>query len=376
MDKVMALRNWVKERVYPFSNAWEEQQAMPPDILSEFAGQGWFGAFLPEEWGGSGLGSLALGQACAGVAYGSVSLLSILTVHSMLCQAVLRWGTDDQKRQWLPALAAGKQRGAFALTEPNNGSDAAGITCQARRTQNGFVLNGKKKWISGSMLADVFLVMARLDDEGPTAFLVPATTPGLERTPMRDLFGFRAAGIAELAFTDCALPEAAQIGPAGGGFSFVGSHALDCGRFIVGWGGVGIMEGCLEASTAYAMERNQFGVPLRKHQLIQEMVANMATSLAAARALAEKAASLRDAGSPDSIMAIATAKYFASRAGMRAASDALQIHGGNGCSPEYPLMRYFRDAKICEIIEGSSQMQQLMIANAAFMNSRRNRRHK
>lgn len=376
MDTITWLRDWIRERVFPFSNAWEEEQAIPCEALREFAANGWFGAALPREWGGLGLDSLSLGQSCAHMARGSVSLLSIFTVHSMACQAVARWGEADQKRLWLPDMAAGALRGAFALTEPENGSDAAALQCRAVRSSGGFVLDGAKKWISGSLYADLFIVMARLEGEGVTAFIVPAKTPGVSITPMRGLLGFRAAGIAELGFKECVLPQSALLGPVGGGFSFVASHALDCGRFIVAWGGVGIMEGCLDASTAYASTRTQFGLPLRKHQLIQEMIADMATDLAAGKALAESAAAMRDAGSPDSIMAATTAKYFSSRAGMRAAAAALQLHGGNGCSPEYPLMRYFKDAKICEIIEGSSQMQQLMIASNALARAHRQRRRR
>ncbi len=383
MDAIQELQGWIDTQVFPFSNGWEEAQALPPEILDAFAAKGWFGAAVPKEWGGQGLDSLSLGRMCAHIARGSVSLLSIFTVHCMVCQALLRWGTQGQKEQWLPGLSRGTLRAAFALTEPERGSDAAGLLCMARRVEDaaphvsqGFVLEGSKKWISASAHAHLFLVFAKLGEEGLAAFLVPASTQGLRLTPMKDLLGFRAAGIAQLCFEGCPLSAEALLGPPGGGFSFVASHALDCGRFIVGFGAAGIMEGCLQAATAYASERVQFNQPLRKHQLIQELIANMATDLAAGQALAMQAAVQREAGSPDSIMSIATAKYFCSRAALRAASDALQIHGGNGASPEYPVMRYFRDAKICEIIEGSSQMHQLMIANDALVRYGRKRRRK
>lgn len=371
-----AMRAWINDRVYPYSNAWEEAQSLPDDIIEECA-EKWFGAGLPRTWGGQGLDSSGLCRICAELARGSVSLLSLLTVHNMVSQAVLRWGTPEQQHRWLPLLAAGRVRAAFGLTEPGYGSDAAGIQCQVRRDGERLILNGAKKWISGSVHAGLFLIMARLEEEGVVALLVPADTPGLRITPMKDLLGFRAAGIARLDFTDCVLPAESILGPTGGGFTFVASHALDHGRFTVGCGCVGILEACLETSVIYAKERTQFGQALRKHQLIQEMIANMATDLEAARALVLHAGRERDAMSPDSIMLITTAKYFCSRAALRAACDALQVHGGNGCSPDYPLMRYYRDAKICEIIEGSSQMQQLMISNHAFMRHRppRRKRH-
>lgn len=368
------MRAWIEARVLAHANAWEEAQALPPEILDEFGAQGWFGAGLPGDVDGLELDSAALCRFCAEMARGSVSLLSLFTVHNMAAQAILRWGTPEQREAWLTGLTSGRVRAAFALTEPGFGSDAAGIQCQVRRQGNGLVLSGAKKWISGSVHAHLFLVMARLGEEGVVALLVPADTPGLTITPMKDLLGFRAAGIARLDFADCVLPAESLLGPVGGGFTFVASHALDHGRFTVGCGCVGVLEACLEASVLYAKERTQFGQPLRKHQLVQEMIANMATDLEAAKALVLHAGRERDAASPDSIMLITTAKYFCSRAALRAASDAVQIHGGNGCSPEYPLMRYYRDAKICEIIEGSSQMQQLMISNHAFMRHRAPRR--
>lgn len=371
-----AMREWIDEAVYPFSNTWEETQAIPEEVLQSLAGGGWFGAGLPEAWGGMELDSETLCRICAEMARGSVSLLSLFTVHNMVCQAVLRWGTEEQKSQWLSQLASGQLRAAFGLTEPGFGSDAAGIQCQVRREGDSLVLTGAKKWISGSLYAGLFLIMARMGDDGVVAVLVPSDTPGLTMTPMKDLLGFRAAGIAQLEFDECVVPTANLLGPVGGGFTFVASHALDHGRFTVGCGCVGILEACLETSVIYAKERTQFGQPLRKHQLIQEMIANMATNLEAARALVLRAGRERDAMAPDSIMLITTAKYFCSQAAARAASDALQVHGGNGCSPEYPLQRYYRDAKICEIIEGSSQMQQLMISNHAFMRFRKPRRKK
>lgn len=365
-----SMRQWIDARVYPFANAWEESQTLPAGLLDEFAANGWFGAGMPRVWGGLELASDALCRVCAEMARGSVSLLSIFTVHNMVCQAILRWGVPEQQAQWLPDLVSGKMRAAFGLTEPEVGSDAAGIQCLVQREGETLVLTGAKKWISGSVYADLFLIMARLGEEGTVAVLVPADTPGLTVTPLHDLLGFRAAGIAQLEFDSCVVPASNLLGSVGGGFTFVASHALDHGRFTVGCGCVGILEACLETSVLYAKERTQFGQALRKHQLIQEMIANMATDLEAARALVDHAGRERDAMSSDSIMLVTTAKYFCSRAALHAVSDALQIHGGNGCSPEYPLMRYYRDAKICEIIEGSSQMQQIMIANQACMRFR------
>ncbi|MDR3299546.1 MAG: acyl-CoA dehydrogenase family protein [Candidatus Accumulibacter sp.] len=381
------IREWLLTEVAPQSNRCEDNQQMPDAILRRLAELGLTGACVPAAYGGLAADSLTLGAWSALLARANCSLLSIFVVHAMLAQALARFGDETQKQALLPLLAEGRLRGAFALTEPEIGSDASAIACSARRVAgaaSGFVLNGRKKWISGACYADLFMVLARLENEegtseGVVALLVPAATPGLTVTPMRNLLGFRAAGIAELSFEHCLIPArlpfqgapAALLGPIGGGFSFVASHALDTGRFVVGWAGVGVMEGCLEAAAAYARERVQFGQALRKHQLILEMIADMATDLAAARALAEKAARDREAAGPDSILSVTMSKYFSSRASVRVAASALQLHGGNGCAAEFPLQRYFRDSKILEIIEGSSQMQQLMISSAALTRGRR-----
>ena len=381
-DDDATISEWIDETVFPYANTWEAEQRIPEKVLEDMARAGWFGSVIAKEYGGCDLDPLALGRLLAHMAKGSVSLLSVFVVHSMVCQAVSRFGDTAQTRALLPKLATGKMKAAFALTEPDFGSEATGICCAARHSADGIVLNGRKKWISGSCYASLFLVLVRYEDEGLAAVLVPASTPGLVITPMKDLLGFRAAGIAELSFDECIVPRALPLegspdcllGPLGGGFAFVASHALDIGRYFVGWGGVGIMESCLEACVAYASKRIQFGVPLRKHQLIQKMVADIATDLAASRAMGEKAAASRAGMNPDSVMDSAIFKYFSSRAAFKAASNALQVHGGNGCSPDFPLQRYFRDAKICEIIEGSSQMQQLMISSATFMRERRRKR--
>lgn len=381
-DRESAYYEWIREHVSPNANAWEADQKLPAGVIQNMADAGCFGATITEGYGGLNLDSLTLGRMAARTAKGSVSLLSVFVVHAMVAQALDRFGDENQKKAFLPKMASGEITTAFALTEPDFGSEATGICCAAKRTDSGICLNGRKKWISGACYADWLLVFVRLEEEGLAALLVPASAPGLTITPMKDLLGFRAAGIAELEFRDCLVPCALPlegspgplVGPPGGGFSFVASHALHTGRFIVGWGGVGIMEACLEASVAYASERRQFGVPLRKHQLIQGMVADMATELAAAAALGEKAAASRESMGPDSVMDTAMFKYFSSRAAFQAAANALQLHGGNGCSPQYPLQRYFRDAKICEIIEGSSQMQQIMISSAAFSRGRSRRR--
>ena len=367
---------YVSDTIFPYSNEWEEEEHIPDSVIDDFANRGYFGACLPATCGGMGMDSLTFGFLCAELARGNVSLLSILTVHTMTAQAILRWGTDEQKSRWLPALASGEVRAGFALTEPDAGSDATGIALDADPKNDGYILNGAKKWTSFSTGAGLFLVIARCREKGITAFLLERDTPGLTITPMKGLLGFRAAGVGELTLKDCFVGSEGILGNRGGGFAYVASHALDHGRYCVGWGGTGVIQGCVEACVEYARNRKQFGRPIRSHQLIQAMVADMTADLEAALSLAMRAAASRESMEPDSIMLTSISKYFSSKAALKAATDAVQVHGGNGCGPDFPVQRYFRDAKVCEIIEGSSQMQQLMISREVFSRAISHRRQR
>lgn len=373
-----SFRAYVDEAIFPYSNEWEESEHIPDKVIDDFARRGYFGAFMPVAWGGMEMDCLTFGFLCAELAQGSTSLLSILTVHNMTAQAILRFGTEEQKSRWLKAMAYGEVHAAFALTEPDTGSDASNVSLEAVPDNDGYLLNGTKKWISFSTKADLFLVIARCTDKGLTAFLIERGTPGLSITPINGLLGFRAADVAELTFKNCHIAEDCLLGIPGGGFSYIACHALDHGRYCVGWGAAGVIQGCVEACVEYARSRKQFGRPLRSHQLVQAMVADMTTDLEAATSLAMRAAASRESMEPGSIMLTSISKYFSSKAALRVATDAVQIHGGNGCGPEYPVQRYFRDAKVCEIIEGSSQMQQLMISREVFSSalSRRRQRQK
>lgn len=255
--------------------------------------------------------------------------------------------------------------GAFALSEPNIGSDAKHVETIATPTADGFVLNGQKKWISGGFLADLYLVLAQCEGK-PTAFLLKRDTPGLSVELITGMLGFRSAMLAELNLDGCVIPSDNLVGKPGSGFSYIVGTALDHGRLCVGWGSVGLAQACLEACLSYTEERIQFGVPIKNHQLIQQLIADMVTETNAARMLCHGATLSREAGEPEAIMQVSMAKYFASRVAAKAAMDAVQIHGANGCSADYPVQRYMRDGKILEIIEGSSQIQQMLIARYAY----------
>lgn len=363
-DTWAAYRAYVDAHIVPIADRMDAEQHTPRALVAELAAQGYLGAVVPREHGGQADDMLSFGLLCHELGRGSGSLLSLLTVHSMVCTALLKWGTDEQRAHWLPRLARGEALGAFALSEPHVGSDARHVQTTAVADGDGYVIDGRKKWISFAQLADVYLVLAQCEGK-PTTFLVERATPGLTCLPLRDMLGFRAAMLGELVLERCRVGRQALVGRPGFGFSHVIGSALDTGRYAVAWGCTGMAQQCLDESLRYAHARRQGGSLLHEHQLIQRLLADMITDLRAALLLCLRAGRLRDAGEPESIMETSIAKYFASRTASRVASDAVQIHGAHGCGPDSPVQRHFRDARITEIIEGSTQIQQIIIARSA-----------
>lgn len=370
-----AFRSFVNTHVAPFADDYDREERLPRSLIEETAKQGYLGAVLPEEYGGGGMSMLVYGLLNEEVARGCSSLRSLLTVHGMVAHVVLKWGSKELRARWLPLLATGEKIAAFALTEPDVGSDARAIETSAAASSDSYVLNGRKRWITFGQIADVFLVFAQCEGR-PTALLVERDTPGLSIEPITGMLGVRASMLAELRFADCRVPRENIVGREGFGFSHVASMALDLGRYTVAWGCVGIGQACLEASLNYAGERRQFGAYLKDHQLVRRMLTGMITNVKAARLLCLHAGCLKDLGAAEAIMETSVAKYFASTMATKVASDAVQIHGARGCSSESPVQRYLRDAKIMEIIEGSTQMQEILIAEHGYQgeyerNSRR-----
>lgn len=347
---------------------FDREQAIPEEILSALARQGWLATQVPGEWGGTPLDAHAMGRLCEAFGAESASLLSLLTVHSMACQALNRWGTPAQKADWLPGLAAGRTIGAFALSEPEAGSDARAVGTVLTPDGDDLRLDGVKKWISFGQRADLFLVVAKLDSRIAT-LLVPRDTPGLSVTAIRNLLGFRSAMLAEIHFHDCRLPRANLIGSTDFGLAQVVGSVLSHGRFCIAWGAVGVAQACLDASLDYARQRVQFGQPIGMHQLVQHKIADMITDTRAARLLCREAAAQLAAGHPEMIMSTVVAKYFAAAAAERIAADAVQLHGANGCTEDFPVQRQLRDAKILNLIEGSAQIHQMMIARTGLFGS-------
>lgn len=358
-------QSFVDREVVPFADAYHREQKIPHAAIDRLAALGYLGLCLPAAVGGGGRDLLTLGLLAEELGRGCSSLRSLLTVHTMVAYTLLRWGTAAQKASLLPQLATGKLLGALALSEPNVGSDAASIETTAIETADGYVLSGQKKWITIGAIADLFLIVAKCEGQ-PTAFLVERHRKGLSTTPITELLGTRASMVAQVHLADCLIPKENLLGRRGFGISQIAATALDSGRYTVAWGCVGIVQACLDACILYTTERKQFGVALREHQLVRQMITNMMTDAAAARLLCCHAGRLRDQRDPEAQPATAMAKYFASRAAGRAAGDAVQIHGANGCSSDYPVARYLGDATIMEIIEGSTQIQQSTLAEYGY----------
>jgi glutaryl-CoA dehydrogenase (non-decarboxylating) len=358
-------RAFVDQEIIPCANRYDREEHTPPELIKKLAQKGYLGAALPKDNGGREMDAITYGILNEEIGRGCSSLRSLLTVHNMVSQALLKWGNNSQKEYWLSQLASGETIAAFALSEPNVGSDAKSIETTATNSGNSYVLNGQKKWITYGQIADVFLVFAQWEGK-PSAFLVEKDSPGLSVVPIYGMLGIRASMLAELHFNNCLIPQENLVCRQGFGFSHVASSALDAGRYSVGWGSVGIAQACLEACIQYTSERKQFDLYLKDHQLIRQMISEAIANIKAARLLCYQAGYLKDTGDPKSIVETSIAKYFASTMATKVANDAVQIHGGNGCSSEYSVQRYLRDAKIMEIIEGSTQIQQITIAESGY----------
>jgi glutaryl-CoA dehydrogenase (non-decarboxylating) len=356
---------FVNQEICPYAGEWDRKEFTPPELIKKIAERGFLGAILPQEYGGKEMDMITYGILNEEVGRGCSSVRSLLTVHNMVSHALYKWGNKSQKEYWLPKLASGEIIAAFALSEPNVGSDAKSVETTGKLIGDAYVLNGQKKWITYGRIADVFLVFAKCEGK-PTAFLVEKNSPGLSIKPMSGILGVRASMLAELQFDNCHISVENVVGKLGFGFSYIASSALDYGRYSVASGCVGIAQACLEACIKYTNERKQFGVYLKEHQLIRQKITQMITNIKAARLLCYQAGYLKDINDPNSIIETSIAKYFASTVATKIANDAVQIHGGNGCSSEYPVERYLRDSKIMEIIEGSTQIQEITIAESGY----------
>ena len=361
-----AFRAFAEKEIVPIANAYDNAQVFPVSLIGKMSALGFLGATIPLEYGGQGWDQVTAGLLYEEIGRACSSARSLLTVHlSLVSETINRWGSKAQKKNWLPSLASGEKIAAFCLTEPTAGSDAKSVQATYHYEEDKVVINGRKRWTTFGQSADVYLVFAR-QDEKLSAFLVPRNTPGVSVSPVHDILGTRASMIAHVTFDNCVLPADSLLGKEGFGFTTIMNTALDNGRFSVALGCLGILKCCLEESMHYASSRKQFGQYLNEHQLIQQKIAAMILDVKTAGTLCYNAAYRRKEKQPNAFIQTSLAKYHASTSANRAAKEAVQILGAIGCSGENTAQRCFRDAKVMEIIEGSSEMQQLLISDFGF----------
>jgi alkylation response protein AidB-like acyl-CoA dehydrogenase len=360
-------RKFAAERIAPDTVQRDETETFPHEIVRELGALGFMGMMVPEEWGGAGLDTVSYVIAVEEISRVDASVGVIMSVNnSLVCYGINSDGTREQKERFLRDLASGKKLGAFALSEPEAGSDASNQHTTAARDGDDYVLNGTKNWTTNGSTADVVLVMAATDkSKGPkgiSTFLVEKGTPGFAVAKKEKKLGIRSSDTVSLSFSDCRIPASQRIGEEGSGFSFA-MKTLDGGRIGIAAQALGIAQACLDASIDYAKERKAFNHPIAELQAIQFKLSEMATNTEAARMLTYRAAARKDSGEHYSKDA-AMAKLFASKVAVQAALEAIQIHGGYGYVREYLVERYLRDAKITEIYEGTSEIQRIVIARS------------
>jgi len=359
------VRDFCEEEVKPHAAKWDAEESFPHAVVKKVGELGLLGMAVPEEYGGTALGALGIAVVVEELARYDGSLALTVASHNGLGTShLLRFGSQALKKEYLPALAAGEKLAAWGLTEPGSGSDAAALRTRAEKKGDRWILNGTKLFITQGTVGQVFVVLAVTSPEkrqkGITAFLLEKGMKGFAQRPIHGKLGMRSSDTAELHLEDVEVPDAWRIGEVDAGFVNT-LQILDKGRITIGALAVGLARGALEEARGYAKERRTFGKAIAEHQAVAFMLADMATETAAARLLVHRAATLADQGQPFSREA-AMGKLFASEAAMRATTKAIQIHGGNGYTRDYPVERYFRDAKLCEIGEGTSEVQRMVIA--------------
>ncbi len=358
-------RRFAAEHLAPHAADWDRHETFPADALRALGELGFLGVLVPTEWDGAGLDHVALAVAIEEIAAGDGATSTIMSVqNSVVCMPLLKYGSAAQKEAWLRQLASGAALGAFCLTEPHAGSDAAALRTRATKTDAGWVLNGSKQFITSGKHAAVAIVFAVTDPaagkKGISAFLVPTATPGYRVARVEHKLGQRASDTAQIELEDCLVPADTLLGAPGEGYRIALSN-LEGGRIGIAAQSVGMARAALAAAAKYAGERTSFGVPLNEHQVIAFRLADMATKIEVARQMVLHAASLRDAGRP-CLREASMAKLFASEMAEQVCSDALQIHGGYGYVEDFPVERLYRDVRVCQIYEGTSDVQRMVIA--------------
>lgn len=359
-----SVRRFAREKILPFSREWDHAKSFPRALLTEMGALGYLGVPIPEEYGGAGLDYISEAIVFEEIGYADSSVRTTLSVQMSLVElTILKWGTEEQKRKYLPKLCSGEWIGCFGLTEPNAGSDAGNVQTTARREGDSWVINGAKTWISNGTWADAAIIFAQTQpgtkSKGMVAFLIEADRPGYSSRKMEGKLGLHASDTGELFFEEMRVADSDRLGEVGQGFK-IAMSALDNGRFGVASGCVGASQHALDASVKYAKERIAFDKPIASFQLVQDMLAQMAIDTQAARLLCYHAGWVKNQGQVSTIP-VSYAKFFAAEAAKRNADMAIQIHGGYGFSDEYVPERLWRDTRVASLYEGTSQIQKLII---------------
>ena len=360
-------RDFANREIVPRARENDRNEHFDTELVQKIADMGFLGAIVPEEYGGRGVDYRTYALIVEEVGRGCSAMRTVVSVvTSLVCSSIVRWGTEEQKQEWLPKLCSGEALGCFGLTEPNTGSDAANLATRAKRSNGGWTITGQKQWISLGNYAKLALVFAQTDPEqahrGLAAFLVPTDSQGFSTSEIHHKLGLRGSDTAELSLDEVEVPDEAMLGEVGDGFK-VAMSALDSGRYSVAAGCVGICQGSLDASIAYAKEREQFGQPIASFQLVQELIADQVVQTEAARGLVWRAGWLKDTDKPNTTET-SIAKLYATEAAVSCANSAIQVHGGSGYVDDYPVERYLRDARVTTLYEGTSQIQKLIIGRA------------
>jgi alkylation response protein AidB-like acyl-CoA dehydrogenase len=361
-------RDFADREIIPVARENDRAEKFDLDLVRKLGEMGYLGPIVAEEYGGRGLDYLTYGLIVEEIGRGDSSARTVVSVQtSLVCSSIQRWGTEEQKHEWLPRLCSGEILGCFGLTEPDTGSDAANLKTRAEKTDGGWKISGQKQWISMGNHAKVAMIFAQTGPEkkhrGLACFLVPTDSPGFSSGEIHGKLGLRASDTAELSLDGVEVGDEALLGEVGEGFK-VAMSALDSGRYSVAAGCVGICQGCVNASVEYAKERHQFDRPIASFQLVQAMIADMIVDTEASRGLVWRAGWLKDAGKPNTTET-SVAKLYATEAAVRSANTAIQVHGGAGYVDDFPVERYLRDARVTTLYEGTSQIQKLIIARAA-----------
>ena len=362
-----ALADFCRNEIVPKAAQWDRDHVFPKDIHQQLAALGCYGVMVPQEYGGAGLDAVCLALILEEIAAADGGTSTAISVNNCpVCSILLAYGTEEQKRQWLVPLASGKMLGAFCLTEPQAGSNAAEVRTTARREGNDYLINGVKQFITSGKNGQVAIVIAVTGSGSPSermsAFMVPTDAPGYTVARLEEKIGQNSSDTAQILFENCRIPASYRIGAEGQGYK-IALSGLEGGRIGIAAQSVGMARAAFEAALAYAKEREAFGQPIFQHQAVQFRLADMATQIEAARQMVWHAASLKDAGRP-CLKEAAMAKLYASEIAERICSEAIQIFGGYGIVKDFPVERFYRDVRVCQIYEGTSDVQKILIARA------------